>query len=122
MSDAGPLRGTDRVNIEDWAADLTYGEIHAALWGFAIAGTATLTQSDAIGGLFVGLLLFAFGARTAAGRDDRVDLGRVPDQVSRQIRRQPHYYIAGGLLGLLIGFLGLALGIDATGLAPFTPF
>lgn len=117
-----PLTGSDRVDVRSWVTDLTYAEIHAFIWGFALAGVATLAQSEVFGALFVGLLLYAFGGRTAAKRDSKVDLQTVPEQVSNQIRRQPHYYIAGGMVGVIVGFVGLSLGIDATGLDPFTPF
>lgn len=117
--DPPPLTGDDRVSFRSWLTDLTYAEVHAAIWGFALAGTATLTQSEVIGGLTVGILLFAFGGRVAVGKDAPVD--GLSDQILQQIRRQPHYFIFGCLTGIVIGYLGLVLGVDLSALTPFIP-
>ena len=117
-----PLSGTDRIDVQEWVADLTYGEIHAFLWGAGLAAVATLSQSAVVGSLAVGLLLYAVGGRAAVARDDKVPTENIPEQLRRQIKRQPHYYIFGGFVGIVLGFIALTLGVDPSALDPFVPF
>lgn len=107
--DSGPLQGTDTVTIRGWLGDLTYGEIHATIWGFGLTATGLWPA-------FLALLAFAFGARSSVSRDPKVDTDDLPQFVRRQIRRQPHYFLAGGALGYVASRLGY--GLDPSVLAP----
>lgn len=101
-----PLRGSDTVSLRGWLRDLSYAEVHAALWGLGL----TLTGLYPI---FVVLVAYAFGFNVFEylGRVDEAD---IPKMTLRQIRRQIHYFLVGGALG--VGLQWLGYGYDASGL------
>lgn len=93
-----PLSGSDGVGLRAWAGDLSYQEVHAATWGFALMAAAVTTGSDLFAITYIGLLAYAFTGRKARAKSMGVD---VPESVWKQTRAEPHYFALGGGLGWL---------------------
>jgi hypothetical protein len=99
-----PLRGSDPISIRAWLNDLTYAEVHAALWGAGLTLTGLFP-------VFVVLVAYAFGFNVFQYLDG-VSKSDIPGQTLRQIRRQVHYFLVGGAVGVAAQWLGY--GYDAT--------
>lgn len=77
--------------------DLTYREVHAFLWGF-VPWFLALAAESAL--LFTGAILVTASI---------IGFLRVPNGKATSIVREPHYGLAGALLGWLSGATVLAL-------------
>lgn len=101
VGDNTPLRGSDRVSLRGWLRDLTYAEVHAAIWGVGLIATGLYP-------VFAVLVAYAFGFNVFQYLDG-VSADDIPNQTLRQIRRQVHYFIVGGALGVGLQWLGYGL-------------
>lgn len=102
-----PLSGSDAADPRQWLGDLTYAEVHAATWGFALVAAAVVTQSALFATAFLGLLAYAFTGSKAKSKSLGVD---VPADVYRQVRHEVHYFILGGVLGYVVPTVAQHLG------------
>lgn len=103
MSDT-PLTGSDSVSFSGWLNDLTYAEVHAAIWGFGLTITGLYP-------VFAVLVAYAFGFNVFEWIG-RVDESDIPKMTLRQIRRQVHYFLVGGGLGAVSNYLGYGLDMS----------
>lgn len=103
-TDHEPLEGTDSVSLRGWLRDLTYAEVHAALWGAGLTVTGLYP-------IFAVLTAYAFGFNVFE-YIGRVSEDDIPDMTLRQIRRQVHYFLVGGVLGAVANWYGYGLDMS----------
>ncbi|MDX1744380.1 MAG: hypothetical protein R3324_00445 [Halobacteriales archaeon] len=108
-----PATGDDDATVENFLADLTFKEAHAATMGAVLGfGTVLAFAIDAIP--LVVVLVFVYFALNNWSSDtqktpsavDRI-ISSMPDVLVAQIRAEPHYFNSGYILSFIVGGLVL---------------
>lgn len=117
-----PIDAGDEVAVGLWLATVQYREIHAFVWGVGLGGGATIGTQVApataatLASVALAILLWAFTGYAAVVAEKRRSKKSgstgpgIPHRVVlKQVYREPHYYIAGLVIGAGAGGVAVAL-------------